>query len=270
MKKETRWSLIVICIICLVSSSGLIFSIKYNQYKERKAFEELESKKQTENLEEESTETDEVLETEPTVEEPEIKQPIILSEYKKLYEENSDLYGWIKIDDTIIDYPVMHTSEDLNYYNHHDWNRNETISGTPFVDGRTIYGETENTLVYGHNMKDRTMFGSLREYKEKSFYETHKYIQFDTIYEKEKYEIISVSKGIVYYDVEPPKDEYLFYDHVELDTKEQFNQYVQNIKDNEYFETGVTAEFGDKLITLCTCDYWTENARLLVVAKKIN
>ena len=129
--------------------------------------------------------------------------------------------------------------------------------------------ETENTIIYGHCMKNRTMFGSLKDYKDSSFYDEHKYIEFDTIYEKATYEIISVSKGIAYYEKEP-ENEYLYYKHTELDTEEAFDAYIQNAKNNAYYETGVTAEYGDKLITLSTCDYWTKNARLYIVAKKIS
>ena len=118
-------------------------------------------------------------------------------------------------------------------------------------------------------MKNGSLFVSLKNYKDISYYEEHKYIEFDTIYERAKYEIISVTKAVVYYEKEPPKGEYLFYEHTELDNKEAFDAYIKNAKENAYFETGVTTEYGDKLITLCTCDYWTTNARLLVIAKKI-
>jgi len=187
----------------------------------------------------------------------------------RLIQDNSDLYGWIKIEDTVIDYPVMHTPNEANFYIHKNWEKEESKAGTPFVDVRTVEGETENTIIYAHNMKNRTMFGSLKDYKESSFYKEHKYIEFDTIYEEATYEIIAVSKAIIYYDKEPPKDEYLFYEHTELESEEAFCAYVDCIKENAYYETGVTAQYGDKLITLCTCDYWTANARLLVVAKKI-
>lgn len=288
-KRRKSYNIILVCILLVIfciSSSYLIY-VEYTKYQEQQAFEELQIKKQAleeqrrkaeqrkleeqrrlEEQKRQEQEKQEMLKQEQAEEEI-VEELVILSEYEKLYEENNDLYGWLRIEETVIDYPVMHTPENPNYYIHKNWEKEESNAGTPFVDTRTILGETENTIIYAHNMKNRTMFGSLREYKDKTYYEKHKYIEFDTIYEKSKYEIIAVSKAVVYYEKEPPKGEYLFYEHTELGSKGEFDAYVKTAKENAYFETGVTAEYGDKLITLCTCDYWTDNARLLVIAKKI-
>lgn len=199
----------------------------------------------------------------------------ILPKYKGLYELNDDLYGWIEIqgiDAQISEgYPVMFTPDDPNFYEHKNFKKEESRAGSIWIDGRTT-DESENIILYGHHMKNRTMFGSLKDYEKVDFYADHKYINFDTIYGEGLYEIISVSKGKVYFTDKgeiPPEDEYLFYDHVELNTKEEFNDYINFIKENAYYETGATAEYGDQLITLSTCEYGTKNERLLVVAKKI-
>lgn len=202
----------------------------------------------------------------------------ILPEYKELYNENSDMYGRIFIPGIEIetsegiqkfDFPVMYTPEDPNFYEDKNWNKEVCKVGMSiWLDGRTTEN-SENTIIYGHNMKNLTMFGSLRYYKDKDFYETHKYINFDTLYEKQTYEIISVSRAVIYYDTEPPKGEYLFYEHVELDTEEEFDEYVKSVKESSHYNIEETAKFGDKLITLCTCDYEIENERLIIVAKKI-
>lgn len=265
-----RIILCVISIIVFVSSVSYLIRHEYNRWNEKKLIEEIQLKKQKNNAEEckqkNNLEKGEQNRQTEEIKIPEKKQ--LLSEYEQLYMENEDLCGWIKINNTVIDYPVMHTPENPNFYIHRNWEKQESSAGSIFIDGRcTEY--SENLIVYGHNMKDRSMFGSLREYKEEEYYKEHKYIEFDTIYERAKYEIITVSKAIVYYEKEPPKDEYLFYEHVDLDSEEEFKEYVQSMKENAYFETGKTAEFGDQLITLCTCDYWTDNARLIIVAKKI-
>ena len=270
--KKIKIVLLIVCILVFLVSVSFIMYNKYIEYGEQKVFKELENETETVTQEviEETERNDTIKEIQgvgiEVEEEKETKT--ILPEYEKLYEENSDLYGWISIDGTLIDYPVMHTPDEPNYYIHNNWNKETSKSGTPFIDARTK-SDTENVIIYGHNMKNRTMFGSLREYKEKSYFEEHKYIEFDTIYEKAKYEIISVSKAVIYYDEKAPEDEYLFYEHVELDTEEDFNKYIESAKENAYYDTGVTSEYGDSLITLCTCDYWTENARLIIVAKKI-
>lgn len=267
---------VILFIICVSSFAGFVY-LEYNSYQSKKKFEELqavvEDKKEEVVVEEETTEEETTLE-EQTEEETNIieqqeEEKEILPEYKDLYNENNDLYGWLKIEDTVINYPVMCTPNDGEYYLHKDWNGEESKEGVLFADYRTNIDETENTIIYGHNMKNRTMFGSLREYKNESFYEKHKYIEFDTIYEKATYEIVAVSKGIAYYE-KKPEGKYLYYNQVELNSEEEFNKYINNAKENSYFETGITAEYGDKLITLSTCDYWTDNARLFIVAKKIS
>ena len=94
-------------------------------------------------------------------------------------------------------------------------------------------------------------------------------IKFDTLYEESEYQIIAVLLAQVFYDEEPSKDEFVFYDYVEMDSEELFQEYVNQVKQRSLYDTGVTAEYGDKLITLCTCNYHVKDGRLLVVAKKI-
>lgn len=275
MKKMKSIVTGILSIILVISTTYYIY-LRYNEFQERKQIEELRN--YTEQITQETEEPISIEENEEVEETiiqentqiTETQEKEILNEYAILYSENADLYGWLKIEDTVIDYPVMYTSsEKSQFYLHRDWNKEESKSGLLFADERTNVDETENTIIYGHCMKNRSMFGTLKDYKNIDFYEEHKYIEFDTIYEKAIYEIVSVSKGIAYYDNEP-EDEYLYYKHTELDSLEDFDEYIQNAKDNAYFETGVTAEYGDKLITLSTCDYWTENARLYIVAKKIS
>ena len=270
MKKKFR--IILKCINCVVLLVSLAY-ILYNEYiifQDKKLISELQAKK-----------SEEVVYTiieEPTnaiqksnKEAKKIEERNILPEYEKLYEENSDLYGWIKIEDTIIDYPVMHTPklEDTNFYINKNWKKEESKLGSIYIDGR-CKDDSENLIIYGHNMKDKSMFGSLTKYKEKEYYELNKYIEFNTLYQKATYEVIAVSKAVVYYNQDVPQNEYLFYEHIELNSKEKFDDYMCYMKENSYYDIENNAKYGDKLITLCTCDYWTENARLLVVAKKIS
>lgn len=271
MKNKFRYLLCVICIIVFFFSIGYLVYKKYPEFKEIQLIKKVQLKKektQKEIIIKHETDEPKLLEEETVKAEKIIKEPQILIEYKSLYEDNDELYGWIRIKNTIINYPVMYTPEKPNFYIHRNWEKEESVSGSIYVDGRCTK-DSENLIIYGHNMKDRTMFGSLREYKDREFFEKHKYIEFDTIYEKSQYEIISVSKAIIYYDIEPNENEYLFYEHVELDSEEEFNLYIENIKKQSYYEIGTSAQYGDKLITLCTCDYWTENARLIIIAKKI-
>ena len=269
-----------VCIGVLLVSVGYIVYNQYTIFQEKQLLAEVQETKseaivdssENEKSEEAMYESEEIpfQESESNEETTEvIKEKSILPEYEELYKENNDLYGWITIEDTVINYPVMQTpnSENLNFYINRNWDKEETRYGSIYVDGRCD-DETENLLIYGHNTIDGSMFGSLIDYKEKEYYEQHKYIIFDTIYEKGLYEIIAVAKGIVYYE-NRPDDKYLFYEHIELNSEEEFNEYMNYLKDNSWYEINNNAVYGDQIITLCTCDYWTENARLLVVAKRI-
>lgn len=268
MKSKITKIFLAVCLILFISS---LFYIVYNQYKmkkEEKMLEELqqriiENPEEVDIVEEPQKESLEALETEEAQEEKEI-----LPQYEELYQENQDLVGWIKIDDTPINYPVMQTFGDPTFYIHKDWNKNESQTGLPLIDGRCTL-ESENIIIYSHNMKNGTMFGSLKRYNEKSFYDEHQIIKFDTIYEEAEYQVIAVLLAQVYYDEEPKEGEFVYYDYVELDSKEQFQEYIDQVKELSLYETGVTAEYGDSLITLCTCNYHIKDGRLLVVAKKI-
>lgn len=276
MKEKTRKILIVFFSVILI---GSVFYIGYNQYKnkmEEKRIEELQQNiienPESADIVKEQLETEtEVLETQEIEEyetETQIEEKTILPEYEDLYNENPDLIGWIKVEDTPIDYPVMQTFDNPTFYIHRDWEKNESTYGLPLIDARCT-SESGNIIIYSHNMKNGTMFGSLKKYNEKSFFEEHQIIKFDTIYEKAEYQIIAVLLAQVFYDEEPKENEFVYYDYIGLGSKEEFQEYVDQVKERSLYDTGVTAEYGDRLITLCTCNYHVKDGRFLVVAKKI-
>lgn len=199
-------------------------------------------------------------------EKDENEEPSILPEYQELYSQNSDLYGWIKIDDSYIDFPVMYTPDNLEFYLRQNFYKEYSVTGTPFVE----FPDAENVIIFGHNMKNKSMFSTLTYYKDINYWKEHKYIHFDTLYQKNTYEIIIVASGTAYYDSsEISDDAYLFYEHCYLNNAQEFEDYISNVQKTEYFDTGVSASYGDSLITLCTCDYIGKDSRLLIVAKKI-
>lgn len=274
MKSKITKILLVFCFILFI---GSLFYIVYNQYKIEKEEKELEELQQSiienpenvdivEETQKESLKTAETEETETEIQEEEEAQ--ILPQYEELYKENQDLVGWIKIDDTPIDYPVMQTFDDPTFYIHRDWDKNESQTGLPLIDARCTL-KSENIIIYSHNMKNGTMFGSLKRYNEKSFYDEHQIIKFDTIYEETEYQIIAVLLAQVFYNEKNNEDEFVYYDYVELDSEERFQEYINQVKELSLYDTGITAEYGDSLITLCTCNYHVKDGRLLVVAKKI-
>lgn len=190
-----------------------------------------------------------------------------LSDYQALYLQNNDIVGWIKIEDTKINYPVMQSKDNPNFYLKHGFDKSYTDYGCPYVqENCDVDIPSDNLIIYGHNMKDSSMFSGLMMYTDKSFWESHKTIRFDTLTEKCNYEVIAVFKTVVYTD---SPESFKYYQFINADTRDEFNAYITKCKELALYDTGVTAEYGDKLITLSTCEYSRNNGRMVVVAKKI-
>ena len=188
-----------------------------------------------------------------------------LSDYQDLYLQNNDMVGWIKIEDTKINYPVMQSKDNPNFYLKHGFDKAYTDYGCPYIqENCDVDIPSDNLIIYGHNMKDSSMFSGLMKYTDKSFWESHKTISFDTL--TEKCEIIAAFKTVVYTD---SPESFKYYQFINADTGDEFNAYITKCKELALYDTGVTAEYGDKLITLSTCEYSRNNGRMVVVAKKI-
>lgn len=192
-------------------------------------------------------------------------EPVMLTEFRELYERNSDIVGWLKIDGTRIEYPVMQNPQDAEYYLNHDFDKKENKGGLPFLDAHSRTNGSDILLIHGHHMKSGWMFKDLMKYKNESFYKEHASFQFSTLYEKEEYEIVAVILSQVY---RKSDDVFKYYQIENVSAPAEFDSYVQNIKKLALYDTGVTARYGDKLIVLSTCEYSTENGRLAVVARK--
>lgn len=193
--------------------------------------------------------------------------PDILDEYKALFNKNKSLIGWIEIADTIIDYPVMQT-KDNEYYLKHDFNQKNDANGCIFLDCNcdVILGN-DNWILYGHHMKNGKMFSSLIKYADMDYYEKHKYIRFDTIYEKGTYEVMYAFRSRIYNTNEIT---FKYYQFIDANSSEEFDSYMEEMEKMSLIDTGVSATYGDKLLTLSTCDYQEENGRFVVVAKRID
>lgn len=185
--------------------------------------------------------------------------------FQDLIRSNRDFYGWIRIEGTPVDYPVMWTPDEPDYYLHHDFYGKESKSGVPYI-GKNCSPDCDNTILYAHNMKNGTMFAALLNYADENYYRKHPTIVFDTIEQDGLYDIIAVFREKVHYSDETGVFRYYNYCG-ELD-KEQFDEYVDRIKEISFYDTGITAAYGQKLLTLSTCSYHTENGRFVVVAVK--
>ncbi len=190
---------------------------------------------------------------------------MVLPEYAEIYEMNNDVVGWICIEDTPINYPVMHVPDRRDYYLYKDFYREYSSYGCIYIrEECDVFTPSDNVTIYGHKMKNGSMFAALLKYKQEDFYENHRYIIFDTLKERHTYEIFSVflttasvGKGFSYH---------LFVDG----DQEEFDSFVSTCKDLSFYDTGITPVYGDKLITLSTCDFAITNGRLVVVAKRIS
>ncbi len=203
--------------------------------------------------------------TETTV--PEETEPEILPELAELYAQNPDLAGWITIEGTVLDYPVMHTPEDGEKYLYKNINGSFDANGLPFIeDGCSMDPESDNIIIYGHNMKSGKMFASLMKYAKKDYWEEHPTIRFSTLYEEREYKIIAAFYDRVYYKYE---DCFKFYQFIDAKDEAHFEEAVSYFKENAEYDTGVTAEYGDRLIILVTCAYHVKNGRFVVVAREI-
>ena len=194
------------------------------------------------------------------------EQREVLDEYKNLLIKNKKLIGWVKIDDTYIDYPVVQTY-DNEYYLDHNFNQEYDKNGSIFLDKDCdIEKPSTNLIIYGHHMKSGAMFGSLNKYEKETYYNEHPYIQFDTIYEKGVYQVMYVFRSRVY-----KEDEIVFkyYQFIDAGSEQEFLSNMKEMEKMSLYDTGVTASYGDQLLTLSTCDYQEKNGRFVVVAKKI-
>lgn len=192
-------------------------------------------------------------------------EPAMLPEFQELYRRNSDIVGWLKIDGTRIDYPIMQNQQDSQYYLNHGFDKKKNKNGLPFLDAHSRIDGSDILLIHGHHMKSGEMFADLMKYKKESYYKEHATLQFSSLYEREEYEIVAVILSNVYLKTD---DVFKYYQIEKVDTSAEFDSYIQNIKKLALYDTGVTAQYGDKLIVLSTCEYSTEEGRLAVIARK--
>ena len=185
-----------------------------------------------------------------------------LPQYQPLYKENPELVGWLRIDGTVIDYPVMHTPEDPEKYLHKNFEGEYSYAGVPFIDYRCTE-DSDNLVIYGHNMSDGSMFHTLPDYQQKNHWQAHPAIRFDSIYEEREYEVVAAFYDRVYYTHET---NFKFYNFIDAADQAEYDSAVEQFKKKSLYDTGVTPEYGQQLITLVTCTYQVDNGRFVVVA----
>lgn len=199
--------------------------------------------------------------------ETEAVEPAIPNPYAEVFASNPDIAGWLTIPDTVIDYPIMWTPGDETYYLYRDVDGSDNKNGCLILDTDSCVSPVStNLIIHGHNMRSGAMFGNLTDYEDKDYCESHKHITLYTQECQRNYEVIAVFRSQVY----KKKDTvFKYYKFFQADTEEEFNDFYQNIKNLSLYDTGVTAQFGDRFITLSTCVYHVEQGRFVVVAKEV-
>lgn len=243
MKKVLFVSIVIMLISAMLISIIFIFKDKKEENEQEKIFEEITeiAKEKTDNKE--SIQEDTV-------------------NIKELYKINNDIIGWIKIENSNIDYPVMQTKENPNYYLKRNFYKQYSILGTPYMAENCNIEKSDNLIIYGHHINGNKLFGELENYKSKKYYDTHKIIKFYTMTENAEYEIIAVFKTVAYTGFQ-------YYKFYNAEDEREFNTFIEKCKELSFYDTKKTAVYGDKLITLSTCEYSNENGRLVIVARKI-
>lgn len=247
--KQRKKSIIqILCLIIFIISIVLlvVYFNKSNKEKE-------ESQEVLENIEIDTTQ----------ITEEKTERMIQLEELQK---ENKEVVGYLEIDGTKISYPVCQTTNN-DYYLTHNHKKEKASAGSLFIDKDVdLTNGSSNYLIYGHRSTRGLMFEDLIKYANEEFYKAHPTIRFTTLKEDATYEIMAVFYSRVYYKSE--KNVFRYYYFINAENEEEYNNYVNNAKKVSIYNTGVTASYGDQLITLSTCEYSQEDGRFAIVAKK--
>ena len=257
MNKKYIIILSLLIVILAISSFFIIKEFAENK-KETDIYDELQEIVLEENTDIDTTNVD----TEIEKSEGESSNKYNLENIAKI---NSDVVGWIKIGNTNIDYPVMQNGD---YYLHRNIYKNYSSHGTPYLVEYCNIQYSDNLIIYGHHMNDNSMFAQLDNYKKHSFYENHKYIKFYSYYNgktiEKTYEVAIAFKTVVYSD-----KGFKYYNYTNFSDVQELNDFIENCRKLEFYNTGIDINYGDKLITLSTCEYSQKNGRIVVVAKQI-
>lgn len=266
--KKTVYTLIIILLLLVFGISAFFVGSYILEGKEQQEkFDALAEIK--ESAKENATKPTEGAETTPegTFGEAEFRDENgMLAEYGEIYKRNDDTVGWIRIDGTKLDYPVMQTPDEPNYYLYRDFDKNQSARGSVYAREECDINEpSDNITLYGHNMRDGSMFAVLNDYTSKATWENNPLIFFDTLYEYHVYKIFAVFKTEASID-----KGFKYHNMIEASSKEDFDNFIATAKNLSFYDTGITPQYGDKVICLSTCEYTLENGRLVVAAVRIS
>lgn len=265
MKKTVLNILTVVFALIFLVSGFLLVRYYVNSNKQEKVYSELS---QIMEQEEQSAPADVPAEEQSpytVVTDPDGNTMMILRQFDALYKMNPDIVGWMRIEGTTLDYPVMYKPAAKDFYLRKNFFAEKATHGCLYIQETcSVFPQSDNLTIYGHNMRDGSMFGCLKNYRKESFWKAHPVITFNTLTEEAQYEIFavfattsSVGKGFKYhYFIDAADDE-------------AFHEFVDTCKALSFYDTGIDPVPGDKFITLSTCEDTLVNGRLVVVARRV-
>lgn len=190
----------------------------------------------------------------------------ILAQYAPLYARNNHMAGWLSIDGTDLSYPVMHTPELPDYYLHRDFSGSPSNWGCIYAQEECdLLTPSDNVILYGHHMKDGTMFGSLDDYACDAYRESHPFIRFDTLTEQHVYEVFAV-----FTTTATTGEGFAYYDFINAGSEADFDAFISSCLALSLYDTGIVPVWGDKILCLSTCEYSRPNGRFVVAAVRID
>ena len=250
MKRKLMIAGAAFCAALFLSSGIMLFQEYHDQKQSAEAFEQVAALVIADSAPEQSKSKEAIG--------PELTA---FEKYAEVFEQNDDLIGWVSIPGTRIDYPVMQTKDNPDFYLKHAFDKSYSNYGVPYAAENCDADISDNMVLYGHHMNNGSMFSDLCKYED--FYKEHKTIYFDTLGGYGEYEVIAAFKTVAY-----AESGFKYYHFVNAESEAAFDEYIAKCKELSLYDTGVSAAYGDKLITLSTCEYSQTNGRMVVVAKK--
>ena len=276
MKKGLYIAIIVVLAVALVGSAVYLGSYFWEGKKSEDEYDKLrqDTMASTPATTEASNATTEEFIPDPNDLVPEETFPLN-RDYKGFYEKNNnkDFVGWLRIDGTKLDYPVMQSPvSEANYYLYRDYNGDNSTRGSIYArEECDVFTPGDNVTMYGHNMKDGSMFAALNAYVDKSAWDNNSLVFFDTFNHETGEVQYHVYKIFAVFKTTANLGEGFTYQRFEnAANKQEFDEFVSNCKKLSFYDTGITPQYGDKMICLSTCEYTLDNGRLVVAAVRIS
>ncbi|MBP2078631.1 class B sortase [Oceanobacillus polygoni] len=237
----------IVCLVIFIASAFYLVDALYDYYTNRQVLADIQ------DVYRESKEDE--IEIGPTD-----SVATIRSSFRDILAINSDIVGWVTMDGTMVDYPILQ-AEDNAYYLQRNYKEEDSRAGSIFMDYRNdITQQDRNIILYGHNMKDGSMFGQMKRFLDEDFLQEHQHFYFDTLYGSYEVEIFSVyhtTTDFYYIETDFPNDE-------------SYRTFLDDIKKRSEVTTDIELNAEDQIITLSTCDYLLDpNEGRLVIHGKL-